>query len=113
MDGVTVTTVTLTVNTTGGTGAMSKLRIGTRSMFLAMLPFSMMGMLLINKRRGNLLVLLLVALCLAMGALGCGGGSSSSSSGALAPGGPYPVTVTATSNGATQTLTVGLTVNKQ
>jgi hypothetical protein len=112
MDGVTVTTVTLSVNTTGGNGGSAKSQVGTKSIFLALLPFSMMGMLLINKRRGSLLVLLLLALCVAMGTVSCGGGSASSSSGALAPG-TYPVTVTAVSNGATQTLTVSLLVNKQ
>jgi hypothetical protein len=112
MDGVTVTTVTLSVNTTGGNGGSAKSQVGTKSIFLALLPFSMMGILLINKRRGSLLVLLLLALCVAMGTVSCGGGSASSSSGALAPG-TYPVTVTAVSNGATQTLTVSLLVNKQ
>jgi hypothetical protein len=112
MDGPTTKTVTLSVKTTGGSGAMAKSRLAGRSIFLSLLPFSIMGMLLINKRRGGWLALLLVALSLLLGSMSCGA-SSSSSSGALAPG-AYQVTVTATTANATpQTLTLGLQVNSQ
>ncbi len=113
MDGTTVQTVTLSVNTTGGNGSMSALRPQGRSIFLALLPFSIMGMLLINKRRGVWLGLGLVALCLLLGAMSCGSGPSSASSGKLAPG-TYQYTLTAkSSTNSTQTLNLSLMVSPQ
>ncbi len=113
MDGTTIKTVTLSVSTTGGSGSMSALRPAGRSIFLALLPFSIMGMLLINKRRGSWIGLLLVALCLLLGAMSCGSGPSSGSSAKLAPG-TYQTTLTATSSTkATQTLNLNLVVNPQ
>lgn len=112
MDGTTVKTATLSVTTTGGKGASASSRVGAKSIFLALLPFSMMGMLLINKRRNGWLVLGLVALCLLLGLAGCGAGSGSSSAG-LAPG-TYNFTLTATSSAsATQTLNLSLVVSAQ
>ncbi len=114
MDGITTKNVTLSVNTTGGNGSMSSLRPGARSIFLALLPFSMMGMLLINKRRGGWLGLLLVALCLLLGSMSCGT-NSGSSSGKLAPG-TYQVNLTATSSAtpaSAQTVALSLVVNPQ
>jgi hypothetical protein len=106
-------TTTLSVNTTGGSGTMAKSRVGARSIFLALLPFSMMGMLLINKRRGIWLVLLLLAMCVFLGSVGCGASSGGTSSGGLDPG-TYQVTVTATSGGTTlPPITLSLVVNKQ
>jgi len=115
MDGITTKTATLSVNTTGGNGATAKLRVGARSIFLGLLPFSMMGMLLISKRHDGWLVLLLLALCLLLGLAGCGAGtaSSSTSSGALAPG-TYQITVTAAGNGTTLSpIALSLVVNPQ
>jgi FtsP/CotA-like multicopper oxidase with cupredoxin domain len=113
MDGTTVSTVKVYIDTTGGNGATANFRFGARSIFLALLPFSMMGMLLINKRRGFWLVLLLVGLCLVLGLAGCGASSGSSGTSAgLAPG-TYHVVVTAASSGtATQTIPLSLVVNK-
>lgn len=115
MDGVTSHTVQLAVGTSGGNGTSAKLRSGSRSIFFALLPFTMMGMLFINKRRGFWLVLMLLGLCLVLGMVGCGtsGTGTSSNSGALAPG-SYSVYVTATSTGTTvmthnMTLTVAVT----
>ena len=118
MDGTTTKTATLSVNTTGGNGVTAKSQVRGRSIFLALLPFSMMGMLLINKRRGFWLVLMLLALCLVLGAVGCGAGAAStttsgSSGGGLAPG-TYQVTVNASANGtALAPITLGLVVNPQ
>jgi hypothetical protein len=114
MDGTTVKTATLSVSTTGGSGAMSSVRFAARPILLALLPFSMMGLLLIGQRRGYLLVLMLIVLCLLLGMVGCGGGSSSSGSG-LAPG-TYQVVVTATSSvnsTQSQTMTLSLVVTPQ
>jgi Beta-propeller repeat/Abnormal spindle-like microcephaly-assoc'd, ASPM-SPD-2-Hydin len=116
MDGITVPTVKLYVKTTGGNGGSAKSvspQLVPRSIFLALLPFSMMGMLLINKRRGIWLVLGLVVLCLLFGMAGCGG--SSGSSGGLAAG-TYQVTLTGTASGSapeTQIVNLTLVVNKQ
>ena len=116
MDGVTVHTVQLSVGTSGGNGTSAKAApqgIGSRSIFFALLPFSMVGMLLMNKRRGIWLALILVGLCLVVGMVGCGAGAgiASTSSGSLSPG-SYPVTVTAASTGTTPvTHTLALTVN--
>jgi hypothetical protein len=120
MDGVTVPTVKLYVNTNGGNGGSAKLaapRLGSKSIFLALLPFSLMGILLINKRRGMWLVLALVGLCLLMGLASCGTGtgSAASSNGPLAAG-TYQVTLTGAASGSstqTNTLTLTLVVNKQ
>jgi len=116
MDGTTIKTVTLSVKTTGGNGSMAAARFGTRSILLALLPFSMMGMLLFGKRRSYMVAFLLVALCMGLGIVSCGSGSSTSStSGGLAPG-TYQVTVTATSStnaSQSQTFTLPLVVTKQ
>jgi hypothetical protein len=115
MDGTTVKTSILSVRTTGGNGAMSSARFAARPVLLALLPFSMMGLLLIGKRRGYVLALLLVALCLLLAMVGCGGGSSSSGSSGLAPG-TYQVVVTATSSAnstQSQTMTLNLVVTAQ
>jgi hypothetical protein len=115
MDGITVKTATLSVVTTGGSGAMSSARFAARPVLLALLPFSMMGLLLIGKRRGYFLVLVLIVLCLLFAMVGCGGGSSGRSSSGLAPG-TYQVLVTATSSANTaqsQTMTLSLVVTPQ
>jgi hypothetical protein len=119
MDGTTAPTVKLYVNTTGGNGTSAKLipaGAPAKLIFLAVLPFSMMGMLLIGKRRGIWLALSLAVLCLALGLVGCGSGSASSTtSGALAPG-SYQVILTATSNSTTpvtHSSTLSLVVNKK
>ena len=118
MDGTTTHTVQFSVGTSGGTGTSASARpmnIGSRAIFFAVLPFSMMGMLLTKQRRGLGIVLMLLVLCLAMGMLGCAAGSASSStsSGGLAPG-TYQVTVTGTSTGTPATthsvvLSIGVT----
>jgi hypothetical protein len=117
LDGVTSPTVKLSVGTTGGNGTSAKLAPAglAKSIFLAVLPFSMMGMLLISKRRGVLLALALTLLCLALGSASCGGSGSSGSSAAssqLAPG-SYQEIFTATSGGTAQSVTLTLVVNKQ
>jgi beta-propeller repeat-containing protein/centrosomal CEP192-like protein len=109
--------VTLTVSTSGGSGSAARaVPPGSlqRSIFLALLPFSVMGMLLMNKRRGMWLVLGLVLLCLLLGMVGCGGGSGSGSSG-LAAGGPYSFTLVATSTGGAevQNIPMQLVVSQQ
>jgi hypothetical protein len=114
MDGTTVKTAILSVSTTGGSGAMSSARFVARPVLLALLPFSMMGLLLIGKRRGYLLVFMLIVVCLLFAMVGCGGGSSSGGSG-LAPG-TYQVVVTATSSAnstQSQTMTLNLVVTAQ
>ncbi|MGC2210734.1 MAG: choice-of-anchor D domain-containing protein, partial [Candidatus Korobacteraceae bacterium] len=108
-------TITLTVNTSGGNGSSARAvppESGSRAIFLALLPFSMMGMLFMNKRRGIWLALVLVVLCLVLGMVGCGGGSSS---GGLAVGGPYSFNLVATSSGGTEVENVPLQlmVNQQ
>jgi len=60
MDGTTTKTATLYVTTNGGNGGAANStppRLFPRSIFLALLPFSVMGILLINRRRGVWLVL--------------------------------------------------------
>jgi hypothetical protein len=115
MDGVTVPTVKVYVNTAGSSAKMARPQLVPRSVFLALLPFSMMGMLLINKRRGIWLALGLVVLCLLLGMVGCGSNSSSSSN-ALTPGTTYQFTLTGTASGGvpeTQVIPLTLVVNKQ
>ncbi len=119
MDGTTTKNATLTVNTTGGNGTTAKSQVGSRSIFLALLPFSIMGMLLIGKRRASWLVLLLLlALCLFLGLTGCGAGaastSASSSSGLAPSSSPYTINVTAassTSASQSQSFALSLMVN--
>jgi hypothetical protein len=115
MDGTTTKTATLSVNTTGGNGITANARYGGKPIFLALLPFSIMGMLLMNKRRSHLLMLALLLLCLLLGMVGCGGGSASSTSSGLAPG-TYQVVVTAapsTNSSQLQTMTMNLVVTQQ
>jgi hypothetical protein len=115
MDGTTTKTATLSVNTTGGNGNTANSRYGGKPIFLALLPFTIMGMLFINKRRSYLLVLALLLLCLLLGTVGCGGGSASSTSSGLAPG-TYQVVVTATpstNSSQAQTMTMNLVVTQQ
>jgi uncharacterized protein YceK len=118
MDGTTTQAVKVSINTGGGSSAkLTPAEWGAKSTFLAVVPFSMMGMLLITKRRNLGLAIMLVVLALLMGMAGCGssGSSSSSSSGPLAPG-AYQVTVTAVSTGSapvTENLVLNLQVNAQ
>jgi hypothetical protein len=112
MDGTTVSIVKVYINTNGGNGVTASAHFGARSIFLVLLPFSMMGMLLINKRRGYWLALMLVAICLLLGLAGCGAGAESSSGVPLAPG-TYQVNVVATSGTTTQNIALSLVVNKQ
>jgi len=121
MDGTTIPVVKFSVNTSGGSGGSAKSlvpRFTPRSIFLAVLPFSMMGMLLINKRRGFWLVFTLLGLCLLMGLAGCGASSSSTSNsnGSGLAAGTYQVVFTGTSNGTTpitHSVTLNLVVTKQ
>jgi hypothetical protein len=108
-------TVTLYVNTSGGSGSAAKSvspRLAPRSIFLALLPFSMVGILLMgNKRRGIWLVFGLLLLCLLLGMVGCGGGSSKSGLAA----GSYNFTLVGTSSGGAevQNIPLQLVVNQQ
>jgi hypothetical protein len=121
MDGTTTHTVQFTVGTSGGNGTSARLtpaQLGVRGIFFALLPFSMMGMLLTKRRRGLGLVLILLVVCLALGMASCGAApsaTSGSSSGALAPG-TYSITVTAASTGSTvvtHPLTLSLNVTSK
>jgi len=113
MDGSNSQVVTLLVGTTGGSGAGAKSvrpQLIPRSIFFALLPFSIVGILLINKRRGYMLALMLVVICLLLGMSACGGSNSSGSSNGLAPG-SYQIAFVATSNAATPTtVTYSLTL---
>jgi hypothetical protein len=96
----TSTNVTLSVATNGGSGGMSRMTapgfFGRQTIF-ALLPFTLVGMLLTRRRRGLWALLVVLAICLTMGMAACGSSSSSSgSSGTLAVGGPYTVTFKAT-----------------
>ena len=105
--------VTLTVTTSGGSGSSARAvppQSGSRAIFLALLPFSMLGMLFMNKRRGMWLALGLVLLCLLLGMVGCGGGGGSSG---VAAGGPYSFTLVATSGGQVQNVPLQLVVSQQ
>ena len=108
----------LYVSTTGGNGGSAKLaapRFNSRPIFLALLPFSMMGILLINKRRSIWLVLMLVGLGLLMGLASCGASGTSSSTTSPVAAGTYTVTLSGTSSGSaavTHSLTLNLVVNK-
>jgi hypothetical protein len=119
MDGTSTHTVQLSIGTSGGTGTSALVtpsHMGSRGIFFALLPFSMMGLLITTRRRGLGLVLVLMVVSLAMGMVGCGAaGSSTNSGGALAPG-TYPITVTATSTGTTvvtHTLSLSLNVSSK
>jgi len=107
--------ISLTVNTSGGSGSSARAvppQSGARAIFLALLPFSMMGMLFMNmnKRRGMWLALGLVLLCLLLGMVGCGGGGSSSG---LSTG-TYAFQLVATSSGGeVQNIPLQLVVNQQ
>jgi len=118
MDGTTTKTVALSINTatstgTSSTGALHYL--DSRTVFFALLPFSIMGMLLTTRRKNIGLVVILLVVCLAMGMVGCGASGSSSTSGGLAPG-TYTLTVTATSTGTpvvTQPVTLSINVSSK
>jgi hypothetical protein len=114
MDGTTTTTVTMSVNTTGGSGGSARLadpRFSSKPVFFALLPFTLMGILLGKRRRGFWLVMILLAICLLMGLAGCGSGTgSSSSTGPLQPG-TYQVVFSGTSSTGTQTSTLSLVVS--
>jgi hypothetical protein len=111
MDGTTVKTVTLSVGTKNGSASSSRPRLLPRSIFLALLPFSVMGILLINKRRSVWLVAGLVFLCLLLGLAGCGSAGSSNSTTGDVSTGTYTFTVTATSSAnASQTQSFVLTL---
>jgi hypothetical protein len=120
MDGTTTHTVQFTVGTSGGNGTSARLtpgQMGAGGIFFALLPFSMVGMLLTKRRRSLGLVLMLLVVCLAMGMVACGAAPSatSGSSGALAPG-TYSITVTAASTGSTvvtHPLTLSLNVTSK
>jgi len=115
MDGTSTPTTTLSINTNSSPSARLSPLPGSRSIFFALLPFSMMGMLLMGKRRSFGLALVLLVLSLAMGMASCGSSSGSSHGGALSPG-SYQVVVNATSSGTpavTHSLTLNLVVSQQ
>jgi hypothetical protein len=116
MDGTTTKTVTLLVSTNGSSASSRPARMVPRSIFLALLPFSVMGILLINnKRRGVWFVVGLVGLCLLLGMVGCGSSSSSNTNGD-APTGSHTFTVVATSTtnpAQTESFTLTLVVTPQ
>jgi hypothetical protein len=116
LDGVTAPTVKLSVDTTGGNGTAARLIPAglAKSIFLAVLPFSFMGILLIGKRRGVLTALVLILLSLVLGSVSCGGSGSGSTtaSSQLAPG-TYQVIFIATSGGTSQNVPLNLVVNKK
>jgi hypothetical protein len=115
MNGTNAPTTTLSINTNASPSARLSPLPGSRSIFFALLPFSMMGMLLMGKRRRFGLALVLLVLALAMGLASCGSSSGSSQRGALSPG-SYQFVVNATSNGTpavTHSLTLNLVVSQQ
>ncbi len=114
MDGTTSHTTTLSVPT-GGTSA--RLHRGSSLYYFALLPFGVLGVLLLGARHGRrrLLLLTLLAVCLVLAWAGCSSGASSGGSSGLAPG-SYSVVVTATSTGSTpdtHTLTLSLVVTSK
>jgi hypothetical protein len=118
MDGTTTKTVALSINTATSTGTSSTGALhymDSRTVFFALLPFSIMGMLLTTRRQNIGLVVILLVVCLAMGMVGCGASGSSSTSGGLAPG-TYTLTVTATSTGTpvvTHPVTLSINVSSK
>jgi hypothetical protein len=116
MDGTTTKTVTLLVSTNGSSASARPDRMIPKSIFLALLPFSLMGILLINnKRRCVWFVVGLVGLCLLLGMVGCGSGSSKSTNGDVPTGShTFTVTATSTTNAAqTESFTLTLVVTPQ
>lgn len=108
--------VTVTVNTAASSSRLARPSLRSRFIFLAVLPFSFFGMLLIRKRRGTWLGLTLLALCLLMGLASCSSGSSSSSNGSALPAGTYTLNLTGTANtqpAQTSSATLTLVVNAQ
>ena len=111
ISGGNASSVKVSVNTAAGSSAKA-VTPQSRSIFLALLPFSMMGILLLNdKRRGMWLVLGLLVLCLLLGMVGCGSGSGNG----LAANTTYTVMLTATPSGgaAAENLPLQLVVNQQ
>jgi hypothetical protein len=111
LNGTGTQSVTVTVNTADSNGSYAKLSspgFRSRSIFLALLPFSMMGILLINKRRGIWLALTLLVLCMLMGLASCGGGGNTSTTPLAA--GTYSVTLTGSPNGGAPSATMSVVV---
>ena len=114
MDGTSSPSATVTLTIVGGSGGnitkQAELRHGPRAIFASILPFGMLGMVAVGRRRRTMLVLLLVLFGTVLFSVNCGGGSTS---GGIQPG-TYQVTVTGAATGAnavSHSTTVSLTVN--
>ena len=116
MDGTSVPSSTITITISGsGNGnlprSIGELRHGGRPIFATILPFGMIGLVAVGRKRRVMFVLLLVLLGTVLFSVNCG--SQGSSAPAIAPG-SYQVTVTAASSGSnavSHSATVTLTVN--
>ena len=115
MDGTSVPSAAVSVTIAGsGSGAAPKaigeLRHGPRPIFASILPFTMLGTVLVGRRRRAMFVLLLVLLGTVLFSVNCGGFGSHSSF----PPGTYQVTVTGASAGAnavSHSTNITMTVN--
>jgi hypothetical protein len=101
-------TVTIAGSSGGTTRAVGALRHGPRPIFASILPFTMLGMVLVGRKRRAMLVLMLVLLGTVLFSVNCGGSGASTVK--LAPG-SYPVTVTGAAGSITHSTTVTLTVS--
>jgi hypothetical protein len=121
MDGTSIPSAAVTVTISGSgssTGlpkSIGELRHGPRPIFASILPFGLLGMVMVGRKRRTAIVLLLVLLGTVLFSVNCGSGSGSGSTSHtnLAPG-TYQVTVTGASTGAnalSHSSTVTLTVS--
>ncbi|HEX7958504.1 MAG TPA: SBBP repeat-containing protein [Terriglobales bacterium] len=106
-------TVTVTIaQTSTGTGPRSaELMHGSRPFFASILPFGVLGMVAIGRKRRTKLLVLLVLLGTVLFSVNCGGSGGSTQG--MAPGN-YQVTVTAATSGSsaiTHSTVITLTVN--
>lgn len=116
MDGTSIPSVAVTVTIAGAGGVTfpkgGELRLGRRPIFASILPFCMLGMVAVGRKRRVMFALLLVLFGAVLLSVNCGGGSSSSSA-KMTPG-TYQVTVTGAATGTnaiSHSTTITLTVS--
>jgi hypothetical protein len=114
MDGTAVPSSTITVTISAGSSGAAgprrgDLRLGRRPIFASILPFCLLGIVTVGRKRRAMLVLLLVLFGTVLFSVNCGGAGSNG----MAPG-TYQVTVTGAATGAnavSHSTTITLTVN--
>jgi hypothetical protein len=117
MDGTSVPSVAVTVTISGAGGTPvrgAENRHGPRAIFATVLPFCIIGLTLVGKKRRLTFLLLVMLIGTMLLTVSCAAGSSISSNANKMTPGTYQVTITAASTGTgatSHTLTVPMTVN--